>query len=111
MGWMMPEVKILPCACGKTPSRNWEARRRRNAWRVECQCGVAGPWRSRAEDASVEWNEIVKAVNMHDRLLARVALAVAGCPLALHDGCDGDSCPQAKGCTDYQLLKEARGES
>lgn len=60
---------------------------------------------SRAEDNA---ELIVKAVNMHERLVAHLASLLPDCSIHCNAGSSCDGCPDE--CETYQLLKEARGD-
>lgn len=51
---------------------------------------------------------IVKAVNMHDRLVAHLDGLLPDCSINCNTGGTCNGCPDE--CETYQLLKEARGE-
>lgn len=107
----MAEVQIQPCVCGATPTRNWQARCGRGVWRVECQCGIAGPWQPRAEDASTEWNALTAGYRMRDKLLnALKPLAAFADTDMIEVKANGVAFTRAQVDVAAALIKEARGE-
>ncbi|MDK1020195.1 MAG: hypothetical protein QGD90_00975 [Candidatus Hydrogenedentes bacterium] len=114
----MATLKAVNCLCGNEVVVYADVRGEDEGggerYGVECygvggsKCGRVGPLAD-TEDAGVRlWNSGVKAVNMHDRLVAHLAGLLPDCSHHSKTGSCKD-CPW-DGCETYQLLKEAQGD-